>query len=486
MPNRAEIKRSRIASLIGSGTLYDAAFHGDLFERADNTKLWPHDIIGIADLLELRSASLAAIVGAKAYTRIIHSLRQAEAKFIQVDESLCKFSRRREVQETMGSSVVSLGMVDLPVGVFPGPVWGVLAEVALLLNSLKLYSHFRGRSFRVEREKARALVDEADITVRSWQAAVRTVSEVGDSDLFEELLLRSPAAASAKDKLVSASAHLQLGNLKEYRRRIQPHFTPRDREFARFIKGKSIAISGPVDVGLESGSEIDSFDLVLRYNFQGKAASQTKFGSRTDLSFYIDIDLPRNKGLDEIKRAALNSLQYAVVDFTHADTDACFDGVTVPKRQRLKAGHIFCNQFFKGTHNAIPRSIADLLRFDIKKIKVFNADMFASLNYQPDYRESTGEMLLKTFVRHDPISNFSFMKDLWRAGSIQVDQRLGEVLSLSPEQYLEVLDRQYGAKDLVDVPDARFLSSEELKDRPVAAPLARIWPSLFRGRRDTR
>ena len=86
-----------------------------------------------------------------------------------------------------------------------------------------------------------------------------------------------------------------------------------DIAFLSYLRGKSVAIVGPVDVGLDNGAEIDGFDVVVRLNHKvHHERNVQQFGTRTDVSYYVYNDLLRG-GLEDCQ-AALSELQFAVFD----------------------------------------------------------------------------------------------------------------------------------------------------------------------------
>ena len=57
------------------------------------------------------------------------------------------------------------------------------------------------------------------------------------------------------------------------------------QEFSEFIKGKSIAVvgNGPQELGTNHGCEIDSHDIVIRFNFFENNKYKQDYGTKTDL-----------------------------------------------------------------------------------------------------------------------------------------------------------------------------------------------------------
>jgi hypothetical protein len=143
----------------------------------------------------------------------------------------------------------------------------------------------------------------------------------------------------------------------------------------------------------------------------------------------------------------MNKLDWIIVDTEHKENDVCFSGVKRPLRQRFYAGHPHINPFFKGTPSGIQRAIMDLLRFDIGKLKVFNTNLFLENNYAKAYK-SHGKSGIDyfNFIRHDPLSNFIFLKRLKEFEILETDSVLNRVLEMREKEYIEALELQYGYK----------------------------------------
>lgn len=244
----------------------------------------------------------------------------------------------------------------------------------------------------------------------------------------------------ADDLLVSVMCGLYAGNRQSY---IDFFKKNKDEEFYfnddynKFLRGKSVAIVGPVDVGLENGQEIDAYDVVVRFNFKGiENYDSTKFGSKTNISYYIKSDL---KVALESNAEAVNELTYVVypemaqdVVDKYSDKIApnCISRLHVHKKQ-------FC-PFLHGAPNAIQKALLDLLRYECGPIKVFNANIFVDNNkLVSSYRESSKHPKFMNMTYHDPVSNFVFMKKLFASNVYEADNILESVLTLSSASYVD-------------------------------------------------
>lgn len=221
-----------------------------------------------------------------------------------------------------------------------------------------------------------------------------------------------------------------------------------DAVFARYLEDKSVAIVGPVEVGLDNGEEIDGFDVVVRLNYQHAFAyEQRYFGSKTNCSYYLTItETPQ-------LQATLPDL-----DFVMFEVGEQFLPPSVQARKRLKAWHYLISPFLLDMPNSIQQVLMDVLRFSPGRVKVFNSNLYMSLDYAKGYFAKcyqTDELVLsRPLSVHDPVSNFLFMQRLFIRGAIEADCVLARVLEMSEVEYVRALNRSYGQQ-----PEALIASS---------------------------
>lgn len=211
-----------------------------------------------------------------------------------------------------------------------------------------------------------------------------------------------------------------------------------DIAFVNYLRGKSVAIVGPVDVGLDSGLEIDGFDVVVRLNHKRHHKRNVRrFGTRTDVSYYVYNDLLKN-GLKDCQ-AALSDLQFAVLDALIMKNCEFPERGQCRIRTAANVGSYGCNPLLMGYATAIQRLLMDLVRFPIGRIKVFNANLYLAKGYEGNYCEGPAPEYMRAFSLHDPLSNFIFTQRLFKLRSIEVDSVLCDILSLDAFSYAEAL-----------------------------------------------
>lgn len=429
------------------------------YEKTDRQRLWAHDLVGFPELLEQRRDILEPLLGKNVFSSIHHAFELVEVELLQATDHLALAAQRSRIRPILGMAVPALALSEIPLEVFPPAAWIILSELSILIEDLATYMWFRSQGLRAYRSAYDAAPQDAAPDAASWFNFMRLVGETGDLGMLIDLDNRRPVDLALQDEYICDSAYLYVGDVAEYRHRARTRFSKKEQAFAEFVKGKSIAMVGPVDVGLKNGAEIDRYDLVMRFNFLGMGAlSETIFGSRTDFSFYIESKFPRETPAPETV-ALLNALKYIVTDYTPRPIDLCFTGVDTPIRRRFPVDQPFANPLFKGTHNAIQRAIADLARFDTGAIKVFNSDLFISTEYASGYRGISSEVLCMGFTTYDPISNFHFTRRMLEAGVISADTRLTEILTNSEEEYVRQLHLRYGQQVSFSAPRTDEISA---------------------------
>ncbi|CAM5217410.1 glycerophosphodiester phosphodiesterase family protein [Alishewanella longhuensis] len=208
-----------------------------------------------------------------------------------------------------------------------------------------------------------------------------------------------------------------------------------DDAYAATIKGKRIALVGPVDVGLKQGELIDKYDLVIRLNYRKPSHWNTKnAGSRTDISYYAN-DLILADDTDPQLIAGMQQLKWVVFDTKNNLPDNIHLA-----QQRCQLPYRECNPAYKGYLNAIQKVILDLLLHQPASISVFNCNLWLTDNTIAGYHVGHQRNQVSRFIWHDPASNFLFMQHCFRNGFIQADPVLSSILSNSVLQYITKLD----------------------------------------------
>ena len=214
-----------------------------------------------------------------------------------------------------------------------------------------------------------------------------------------------------------------------------------DRNYLEIIKGKSVAIAGPSQNDLTNGKEIDTFDVIVRFNYKGENKSPIKYGSRTDISYFNGVnarDLEKNIGkylLQDLKALVFK------VDFK-GDKLNC----KCVRRMLLPLEHCMLDN----SPNALPNMLADLLLYQPQKIKVFSIDMQLSSKRDMSYGVMETSFWDGYYPKagHDVYSQYKFIEYLYNSNFISVDSKLKAILDLGIVEYMKKLQEVYLDKAL--------------------------------------
>lgn len=318
----------------------------------------------------------------------------------------------------------------------PGPYVSFLARLFLQHGFYDLYRLFRIDFVNKFSEIAGLPFRKASLP--SFLFAVAFHSENGDEAGLRAL--GDELSERPMDEQRVGKKSIALSELY-FPKRGQSNYLAMQEEtgFAEFIRGKSVAIVGPVDVGLDNGCEIESFDLVIRFNPRSAVVlASERFGQRTDIGYYSTINIATGES-GYLK--AMNSLLWVVVeDRKRADLE-WLSKVFVPVREHIR-GWSYDVPFLFGTPNAVQRVLLDILRFQPSRVKIFNTNFYLTSNFSGGYRDCQMNMFPGLAI-HDPVSNFLFTRKCLHNWNVEADAVASEVLSLELDDYLDRLGRQY-------------------------------------------
>lgn len=211
-----------------------------------------------------------------------------------------------------------------------------------------------------------------------------------------------------------------------------------DNDFAREASGKKIALVGPCKAAVINDREIDSHDWIVRMNFRGSKSVSSKpgKGSRTDVAYYNGLqsaliaEMSSRNFFDETSWAVFKS-----EDYCKTIKPSCKSRIMVRADYPLWN----CNP------NMIPAVAYDLLFFRPAIVKIYHADFYLG-NYDASYMHSSHKHLAETshireacFV-HDPFAQLNFVRGLRSLEKLDCDERCGEVLDMTDEQYAVELE----------------------------------------------
>ena len=235
-----------------------------------------------------------------------------------------------------------------------------------------------------------------------------------------------------------------------------------DDTYLGYIEGQRVAIVGPAVVGLKNAAEIDNFDRVLRFNYREKSLGldPSYNGTKVDISCFNN---------NQAKHLAEN-----LKDSFDVDLDWILVKRVTPydqlnhafgeKKFSIRKIQLHNDLLFSGQLHGVPNCVIDLLRFNPKEIKIFNADLTLTKKYHEKYFDAkefdyNGELekldiYAQSNAMHDLIAQFNILKLLWIRGKISGDSRFKEVMALDPKSYIEEIDHLFGYGAIKELKDA--------------------------------
>lgn len=270
--------------------------------------------------------------------------------------------------------------------------------------------------------------------------------ELGKPEVVLEMLEKKKIRRRDRQhvKEVKAMAHALLGELSAANQLWCERFQDSDYLFRELINGRSIAVVGPAPPSDEVGSEIDSYDLIVRTNYRiGSNNPVNLYGGRTDISYYNHYRMSSHR--DEVVTVA-NALRWTILK-SQGDEEklrGSFPDYGGGTRSAFLPHLIFFND---AAPMAIQTILNDLIRFSPRCIKLFCTNFYNSdKTYNKDYRPVPLQsgVISESLRIHEPFSGFVFVQNLKRAGLCTTDRHTAEVLGLSREEYAENINAIYG------------------------------------------
>lgn len=264
----------------------------------------------------------------------------------------------------------------------------------------------------------RASLDMADLgRARSLRARLGDRPELSEIDVY----LRLCAGSRCGDTERSLPAG--DGPAKRFRESICQH---------------TVAVVGPAPSGSDQGDEIDGFDVVCRINYWGAdhLPPSRESGCRTDVAYYNNAIGCRTA--DGGRAGFLGDLRFSV--FKNAEH--------VGDERSSRGAHRPDLVYFSGHPNMIPIVVFDVLHFDPAGLKVFGASFFLS---ERTHHESyigcpkVGRIAPRSLASHDMESQVNFVRNLARAGVVEMDELGAGVLAMSAADYLRTMESYYCA-----------------------------------------
>lgn len=312
-----------------------------------------------------------------------------------------------------------------------------IPEILLISASLMRASAFDlALSFR---DSAQKLALEAPINSifsneNLFAYHIASLYEKGDYNRIESTIIESKKSNLMSDKYYRKEEQIRGIFSKTSKKK--------SCEFSDFIRNKSIAVVSPAHSDKLDGTEIDSYDIVVKCNHRKNIESSVDVkGRRCDISYYSTAIA--NYIID-------NSLHISDLPSWHvfkSDTFVKSDNLFLPNKRSTE---YFDYLFFNGALTAIPNLLLDLLINGAGNIKVFHSDLMTTYRRTTGYDPVKGsdglEKLnnsIRDFSHHDPFTQFFMMRSLNKRKIIYTDEGLGAILSGDTKQFSFMLNKTY-------------------------------------------
>jgi len=226
--------------------------------------------------------------------------------------------------------------------------------------------------------------------------------------------------------------------------------------FHELVHDKSVVVIGPGRSHDEYGVEIDSADIVARIKYPGAEYLLDKkfFGERCDISQYPSL-MPLRELAVLSPYEYFDDLKFIVTG--EADSRAVRNTPVFSEDQELP--------MYRTTVTSGLRLLISIIRRHPSSLKIFGYDFYSerepynsgmkSFYEQDAWKMGNGYLygtntdypksnIAFSFGAHDPVSNFCFAQNLYKAGLFDIEPYGKSILELTPYQYVERLEEMLG------------------------------------------
>jgi tetratricopeptide (TPR) repeat protein len=297
----------------------------------------------------------------------------------------------------------------------------------------------------VAREKAihRAYqqVDAQPNDVTALIMATRASIEQGNLTLANQFINRLVKTNCNSQQLNELIAYkcLHEGNIEGFRSSWPYPAKLVDLGFQEYIRGKSVAIVGPAPTGALDGEEIDSFDVIIRFNYRGEQSmgDAGEYGTKTHISLYNAHTIRYFVAYNQLD--ILSNLDFCLIRRPRYDLDDLgWD------KNKIRLIYETDNIFYKSL-NGVPAVLFDVLLQGADKVKLFKTNFYLTTQHhfekyrgrsETDFADFPLRKIQTVVANHDLISQVIFTQNLWKAGLVHADEQCCTVLNLSEIDYL--------------------------------------------------
>jgi hypothetical protein len=222
------------------------------------------------------------------------------------------------------------------------------------------------------------------------------------------------------------------------------------------MEGKSVALIGTGTALGDYGEEIDSYDFVVRVKYPGREymPPKSQHGERCDIAYFTSLT-PLKMLFDNGEEFdALDRLKFLLI--AQNTKQHKFREIPILFLSNLRS--VFPN----GDLTSGLLCLANLLRFQPSSVKLFGFDFYSTAKLYNSkmiqfYRREGWKIGDPTLMSgddsnsftervqghfwHDQIANFSFARNLFKAGIIKSEPVSAKILELTPQEYASRIER---------------------------------------------
>ena len=230
--------------------------------------------------------------------------------------------------------------------------------------------------------------------------------------------------------------------------------------FRKLISNRIVAIVGPGAPTMRFGTQVDSSDCVIRIKYPGvtNLPDESFYGSRCDVSYYGNseiLSLSRSSG----KQIGENLLLTPKINLSYSYLE--------PNSPELRVVNLrFSGPLYRANATAGIRVLFGVLAELPQQVCIYGFDFYAGATTYSDehisFHQKSARLLghnkseslnmkderafyrCVSFLRHDPLSNFCFAQNLYKAGLFDIEPYGKSILELMPYQYVERLEEMLG------------------------------------------
>jgi len=224
----------------------------------------------------------------------------------------------------------------------------------------------------------------------------------------------------------------------------QKSWSQENKIFAQYLKNKSIAIVGPLEMNTDLNLEIDNHDIVIRFHFDGrnKLSKKNRKGLKVSITYF-------NGERGDYFRKTQSFIPVELDWIVYKKKYNNFDYPNSKKHQNMRSLD-FAQPLVPshGNFNLLPICIADLIFHGAENIYIYANDLELTPTREKNYYPKTWnyhgkEKELQNESDHDPLTQFDFIKQMFEKKILKGDSRFTDVMGMSRQQFAQKIQNNH-------------------------------------------